>query len=191
MGTSESPTWNFSEHNAVPSAWLSATKMRFCLAWFLVEALDLDSILCTTAFQYTELCWELGGSIWLQWPQNRVHPTDRHPKHHCGHTKAGGCQDGQAEGSEPVCSAGTHRLFAVGCIVRMVTWPLLLPQSKNNSCTVAWRGKKSVPNASSPWFVYSCTSLMNDSLKSHRSHYVQYRGKCCVFTQVRAAKCNE
>lgn len=122
MGISESSIWNFSEHNAVHSAWLSATKMHFCLVCFLVEALHLDSTFCTTAFQHTEPWWELGECIWLQWSwtQNHVHPTGRQPKHHSFTTprlKACCLRMGRQKGVS-LCAQQAH----ADCLLSGVFW---------------------------------------------------------------------
>lgn len=101
------------------------------------------------------------------------------------HTKVTGflSQGGWAGGCEPVCSASTCRL--VCWIVSVVTWPLLPPQDKNKSLTLWLEEKKScVANASPLCFVYSCTSLMNDSLKSHRFSLCPVQGEMSCFYPV-------
>lgn len=59
--------------------------------------------------------------------------------------------------------------------------PVNLPRVKISLILWLEEKKPCVPNASSPCFVYSCTSLMNDSLKSHRFSLCPVQGKMSCF----------
>lgn len=130
----------------------------------------------------------------VEWTQSHVHPTDSQPSHHNSPTARVRACCRRVGGQEGVSlwAQQAHADSALGVLWAWLPGPCYLPRVKISLSCCGLNRKRTVFQMRLHHVLFTpVPHWWMIPWKAIDSHYVQYRGKCHVFTQLHAAKCNE